>query len=183
MGGIYVALLRGINVGGHNRVAMKELLPMFEGCEPVQSYIQSGNVVFGATPRAAANIPAVITAAIRERLGLEIPVMVRDLDEMRATVEKNPFEGRGVPEAELHVAFLAAAPSHARIDALDARRSPPDEFQVIGKELYLRLPNGAGRTKLTSAYFDGKLGTLSTQRNWRTVKTLLAMMEAAAGSR
>jgi uncharacterized protein (DUF1697 family) len=72
--------------------------------------------------------------------------------------------------------FLADKPSQAHVDTLDPHRSPPDEFIVQGQEIFLRLPNGAGNSKLTNAYFDSKLATISTSRNWRTVNTLLEMM-------
>jgi uncharacterized protein (DUF1697 family) len=77
----------------------------------------------------------------------------------------------------LHVAFLAATPGPSKIAALDPNRSPPDEFAVHGREIYLRLPNGVARTKLTNAHFDSKLGTTSTLRNWRTVVKLVDLID------
>jgi uncharacterized protein (DUF1697 family) len=81
----------------------------------------------------------------------------------------------GAPEETLHLMFLAESPSRRRIESLDAERSPGDAFQVRGREIYLRLPNGVGKSKLTNAYINSKLGTTSTSRNWRTVKTLCEM--------
>jgi uncharacterized protein (DUF1697 family) len=102
---------------------------------------------------------------------------VRTAKELADVVANNPFLKAGAPEKELHVMFLADAPSASRIETLDPARSPGDEFAVRGREIYLRLPNGTARSKLTNAYVDAKLGTVSTARNWRTVTTLLAMTE------
>lgn len=176
----HIALLRGVNVGGKNSLPMKALAAMFAetGCEGVQTYIQSGNVVFGATPALAKKIPAMIEAEIEERFKIKSPVIVRSGAELRAAVAANPFLKEGGDAATLHVAFLAETPSGARAASLDPDRSPPDRFALIGREVFLHLPNGVGKTKLTNAYLDSKLGTVSTIRNWRTVLKLLELAGA-----
>lgn len=170
------ALLRGINVGGKNLLPMKALAEIFAaaGCTEVKTYIQSGNVVFrhGRTIDAA----AAARAAIAARFGLKVPMIVRSAAEMAKTIAGNPFPDRGIDEAWLHVMFLEDEPAAALIAGLDPERSQPDEFAVIGREVFLHLPNGAAKTKLTNAYFDAKLKTVGTQRNWRTVLTLAEMM-------
>ena len=173
--GTHVALLRGINVGGKNRLPMKDLVGVFEeaGCSDVQAYIQSGNVVFRATPTLAARVPNVVANVVADRFGFRAPVLVRAAAELRRVVRGNPFVRTGVDERTLHVAFLAEAPAAARIAALDPGRSPPDEFVVRGREIYLRCPDGLGGSKLTNQYFDGRLATTSTMRNWKTVLALL----------
>ena len=173
----YVALLRGINVGGKNLLPMLDLIALFDGagCTNAQSYIQSGNIVFRASPAVAARIPAVIAKAVTERFGFEAPVLVRSDEDLARVAKENPFLGAGADEALLHVAFLAESPGAAQVAALDAGRSPPDEFTVRGREIYLRCPNGMARTRLTNQYFDAKLSTTSTMRNWRTVLKLLDM--------
>jgi uncharacterized protein (DUF1697 family) len=175
--GSFVALLRGINVGGKNMVPMKDLVGMFEhaGCVRVCHYIQSGNVVFGAPAALGARVPQIVEAEIQRRLGIRVPVIVRTNREMRAVVEGNPFLEAGEPLASLHVMFLARAPDEKRCAALDPKRSPPDAFVVRGREIYLCCPNGVARTKLTNAYFDSALATTSTSRNWRTVLKLVEM--------
>ena len=159
---------------------MKGLATLFEGagCTGVSTYIQSGNVIVHARASVAKTLSAMIEAAILARYGLTVPVIVRSAAEMIAVPGKNPFLPRADP-ALLYVGFLAGTPTRAQIASLDAGRSPPDELAVVGKELYLCLPNGAGRTKLTNAYFDRALGTVSTMRNWRTV---LKLAELTAGS-
>lgn len=170
----YVALLRGINVGGKNKLSMKELAALFveAGCKNVETYIQSGNVVFDAPVSAAKRVPWEVGEAIKQQFGYRLPVIVRSGAELAEVVEVNPFLGRGAAEKELHVYFLADNPAAAE---LDAKRSLPDEFVLRGREIYLRLPNGMGKSKLTNAYFDSKLKTVCTARNWATVLQLAAM--------
>jgi uncharacterized protein (DUF1697 family) len=175
--GMHVALLRGLNVGGKNLLPMERLARMFEalGCRAVRTYIQSGNVLFAAGAALARRVPAAVRAAIRAEVGLEVPVIVRTADELAAVARGNPFLDAGADPKTLHVAFLAEAPAPARVAALDPRRSPPDEFVVRGREIYLRLPNGVGRTRLTNAYFDSQLDTVSTLRNVNTVQKLVEL--------
>ena len=176
-GKTYVALLRGINVGGNFKLPMKDLAAMFAkmGCTDVRTYIQSGNVIFRADDAVASRVPAVISKAIADRSGMKIPVVVRKADELRKVAEKNPFLARGTDDGRLYVYFLADRPAKTDVAKLDPARSLPHEFIVQGAEIYLYCPNGFGQTKLTNAYFDGKLGTVSTARNWRTVLKLLEM--------
>jgi uncharacterized protein (DUF1697 family) len=178
--GRHVALLRGINVGGKNKLPMKQLVALFEtaGCSDVRSYIQSGNVVFTADAALARRIASHIAAAIHDRHGLTVPVVMRSAEELQAVASGNPFLGAGVDPKQLHVGFLAEEPSRSAIAALDPDRSPPDRFELRGRELYLHCPNGMARTKLTNAYFDAKLATTSTMRNWRTVLKVREMLSA-----
>jgi uncharacterized protein (DUF1697 family) len=175
----YVALLRGINVGGKNKLPMKDLVEMFVAaeCSNVLSYIQSGNVIFRASPDASGKISAGITARITERFGYRIPVILRTVEDLRQISLSNPFLKAGAAEETLHVMFLADLPSTERVSTLDPDRSPPDTYKVLGREIYLQLPKGVADSKLTNAYFDSKLATTSTGRNWRTVTKLLTMME------
>jgi uncharacterized protein (DUF1697 family) len=158
---------------------MKDLTAMFveAGCGNVRAYIQSGNIVFESTVGACARLPGVIEKRIGKEFGFRSPVILRTAKQLREVVDNNPFLKAGTLPEALHVMFLADLPEPARVADLDPHRSPPDEFIVKGQEIYLRLPNGAGRSKLTNAYFDTKLKTISTSRNWRTVNTLLQMME------
>jgi uncharacterized protein (DUF1697 family) len=174
----HVALLRGINVGGKNPLPMKELAAMFEaaGGENVQTYIQSGNVIFDASA-GASKICDSVSAGIEKRFGYRIPVVLRTAPQMRKIIGGNPFLSAAADGKALHVYFLAHAPAAPAIAALDPARSAPDAFQVLGQEIYLHLPNGMGRSKLTNAYFDAKLATVSTARNWATVLKLAELMD------
>jgi uncharacterized protein (DUF1697 family) len=175
----YVALLRGINLGPKNKIPMPDLEKMFvkAGCDNVRTYIQSGNVILGAALELATRLPELITAQINTRFGYKVPVMLRTAGEMLEVVRSNPFVKQGAAEDNLHVLFLAALPNPGAVKSLDPNRSLPDTFIVLGKEIYLRLPSGMARTKLTNLYFDSKLGTIGTARNWRTVNKLLELMQ------
>ena len=179
--GANVALLRGINVGGKNKLPMADLVAMFRevGCDDVRTYIQSGNVVFSAGPDLVGDIPSLISASIMDQFGYSIPVVTRTASEFEEIVRANPFAETGAEANRLHVMFLADLPDRAHVEALDPNRSPSDEFAVLGREVFLHFPNGVARSKLTNAYFDSSLSTTSTSRNWRTVGKLLEMVSAA----
>jgi uncharacterized protein (DUF1697 family) len=174
----WLALLRGINVGGKNKLPMKDLTAIFVAarCTEVRSYIQSGNIIFQASPAASARLPGVISASIASRFGYKVPVVLRTLEQIAKVLADNPFLEAGAAEDELHVMFLADTPALERVAALDPDRSPPDTFEVLGQEIYLRLPNGVADSKLTNVYFDSKLATVGTARNWRTVNKLFELM-------
>jgi uncharacterized protein (DUF1697 family) len=157
---------------------MKALAEMFvaTGCHDVRTYIQSGNVLFAAPPDLVARLPALIAARIETDFGYRTPVVLRTAEQLALVVASNPFLAPGADEEMLHVLFLADPPDPHRINTLDPDRSPPDAFLVRGGEVFLRLPNGAGRTKLTNAYFDSRLATTSTGRNWRTVTKLFELI-------
>jgi uncharacterized protein (DUF1697 family)/predicted DNA-binding protein (MmcQ/YjbR family) len=183
--GIHVALLRGINLAGHNRLSMKHLSGVFAavGCLSIETYIQSGNVVFLAEESLAKRVPALVSERLSRELGIQVPVVTRSAAELRRAARDNPFLKPGADMQMLHVAFLAARPTAELVASLDPHRSPSDDFIVIGRDVFLRLPNGMARTKLTNAYLDSRLATTSTIRNWRTVLRLLEMTRALSGKR
>lgn len=171
---VYVALLRGVNVGGANKLAMGDLRSIFEsaGCARVETIIQSGNVVFEAPEAIARKLAPVIEAQIQFRFAIAAPVVLRSRAALREIVENNPFLRSGADPARLHVMCLSSRPNPDDVAALDPQRSPPDEFILRDREIYLRLPNGVARSKLTNAYFDRALRTIGTVRNWRTMTRL-----------
>lgn len=177
-GVLHVALLRGINVAGKNKLAMQDLIAIFKaaGCTDVRTYIQSGNVVYRTGAANAKRVPALVAAAIAGAFAYRIPVVARTAAEMTAVLAANPFLKRGTDPKTLHVAFLAGVPTAAQAAALDPKRSPADRFALVGRELYLYLPNGTARSKLTNDYLDRTLGTVSTVRNWNTVQKIAAML-------
>lgn len=176
LGSRWVALLRGVNVGGKNKLPMRVLVDLLErrGCTSISTYIQSGNVVFSASSTLAKRLASELSAALARELRLEVPVLVRSATELRAARDENPFIRRAEP-AQLHLAFLAAVPQPANASKLDPQRSPGDRFELRGRHLYLLLPNGVGKSKLTNDYFDRTLATTSTVRNWRTVEKLIEL--------
>ncbi len=172
----HVALLRGINVGGRAMVPMAELRSLLStlGLVDVETYIQSGNVVFRSTETDGAELVSRIEAAITESFALTVTVMLRTPAELAELVGRNPFLADEPDLAKLHVVFLDREPSADAVAGLDPDRSPGDRWKVRGREIYLHLPGGAGRTKLTLDYFERRLGVRGTARNWRTVLELLA---------
>jgi uncharacterized protein (DUF1697 family) len=112
------------------------------------------------------------------RLGFRTPIVIRSADELRRVVADNPFLGTIADVGSLHVGFLAELAGPEKVAALDPKRSPGDSFKVRGREIYLCLPNGVARSKLTNNYFDSALATTSTFRNWRTVLKLVEMTDA-----
>jgi uncharacterized protein (DUF1697 family) len=172
-----VALLRGLNLGGKNRLPMKALKATFEeaGCRDVRTYIQSGNVLFAVPAARARGLATRLTGLVAARHGLRVPVVLRSVEALRAAVRGNPLLEGGADPATLHVAFLAEPPAPAAAAALDPGRSPPDAFALVGGELFLSFPNGMARTRLTSDYLDRTLGTTCTVRNWRTVVALVGL--------
>ncbi len=174
----HLALLRGINVGGKNKLPMKDLIRIFRecGCERVRNYIQSGNILFDAGPDVLAGLASRVEGHIDEQFGFRPPVVLRTEPALASVIAGNPFLAEGAAPDALHVYFLAGPADPDRIGQLDPDRSPPDRFAVRGGEVYLHLPDGMARTRLTNAYFDSKLATTSTARNWRTACKLLDMM-------
>ncbi len=174
----HLALLRGVNVGGNNKLPMKDLAEIFAetGCADVQTFIQSGNVIFRAESDIAGQVSARVAARIAERFGYRTPVVLRTAEQLADVVANNPFLLAGEPADQLHVMFLADEPTLERVASLDPNRSPSGRYIVRGRDIYVHLPHGVAETKLTNAYFDSKLATTSTMRNWRTVTKLLELM-------
>ena len=175
-----VALLRAVNVGGAGKLMMRDLAAIFasSGCQDVETYIQSGNVVFAAPEETLARLPSLVSQKLRKQFGLAAPIIIRRESQLRRIIEENPFVKRGIDPGELHVMFLGAPPADGAAKSLDPHRSTPDEFVLKGEEVYLRLPNGVARSKLANAYFEKALGAPATARNWRTTLRLHEMAVA-----
>ncbi len=184
----WVALLRGVNVGRNQRVAMAELRALLGslGHDDVRTYAQSGNAVFstgdgGTGQRRADPGPQLerdIGAAIHSELGLEVGVVVRRAADVSAIVEANPFAVEGADPKELHVAFTSTAPPPATIDALDPADVEPDRV-TLGDRVLSSPPNGVTGSRLPD--WTKLLGSTVTPRNWNTVLRLRALAESGGG--
>jgi uncharacterized protein (DUF1697 family) len=170
----YVCLLRGVNVSGRRRVDMKSLRELFVGLghRDVTTYVQSGNVVFTGRKASPATLARTIEKQIANDLDVDVTALVRTADELADVAGANPFLDAGADPASLHVTFLADKPDGARLDSVDPSGFSPDEFHVRGREIYLRCPNGYGRTKLNNAFWERRAGVAATTRNWKTVTKL-----------
>ncbi|MFV2113571.1 DUF1697 domain-containing protein [Micromonospora sp. LOL_025] len=173
----WVALLRGVNVGGA-KVAMADLRRLVTGLghDDVRTYLQSGNVVFGSTVRDADALARGIERAIADELGLTVPVLVRSGRELAAVAGGNPYADREDDPTRLLVVFLATAPGRSAVDALAVPGGENLAFTVAGRDVYLHYPDGGyGRSKFTNNHLEKKLGVVATTRNWRSVRTLAEM--------
>jgi uncharacterized protein (DUF1697 family) len=172
----YAAFLRGINVGGHNKVPMAELRALLTslGYADLATHLQSGNAVFSSQAPAAA-LEREIAEAVATRLGVSCAVMVRTGAELAAAVNGNPLGGEPENPSRYFVAFLAALPAPQVIKAIDGVSFEPDALWVRGREAYLWCPAGAAETKLTNAALEKRLGVAATARNWNTVTKLASM--------
>jgi uncharacterized protein (DUF1697 family) len=174
---VWVALLRGVNVGTGRKLAMADLRSVVDaaGGTDVRTYVQSGNVVFAHPSRSRGGLAADLSKRIGAVTGFAVPVVLRTAAELRAIVRGNPY-----PDAsgtQLHVLFYGAKPATAELKQVDAARFAPEEFTARGAELYLYLPNGMGRAKLPVA-IGRVVKEPATARNWKTVTALLEMAQA-----
>lgn len=178
----FVALLRGVNLAGRNKVPMSDLRSALEalGLEDVLTYIQSGNVIFRSGRGGARELAGRMEKTIADAFGIEVAVLLRTPAELEKVAAGNPFLQRGADPSKLHVVFLSGKPAKTAAARLDPERSPSDEFELSGRELYLHLPNGFGRSKLTVDYFERCLGVAATARNWRTLAKLVELARAPA---
>ena len=174
----YIALFRGINVGGTNVLPMKDLVAQLEnlGSQNVKTYIQSGNAVFQNKEEDASLLSNKIRAAIKKSHGFAPQVLLLEPEEIERAIESNPF-----PEAEpepktLHISFLATMPEDLDLGALETIKSDRERFALEDKVFYLHAPEGIGRSKL-AANIEKLLGVTATTRNWRTVRKVMAMLE------
>jgi uncharacterized protein (DUF1697 family) len=175
-----VALLRGINVGRNKRIAMSDLRELVQGLgyHDAITHLQSGNIVFTGTRKPSERVAADLSGAIRAELGLDVTVVVRSRDELAAVVAGNPMpEHTGDPK-KFHVTFLAAEPERGRLDGIDPATYLPDEFRVVGREVYLWFPEGVLASRLGNDFWEKRIGLAATTRNWRTVTRLLELASA-----
>lgn len=178
-------MLRGVNVGGNNKIKMEDLRALCAdlGCSDVQTYVNSGNAVFrspakGGSAKDRDALGKRIEAAIETTCGFRTPVVLRSAEELRRVVKGNPFPAYALSApGKLHVNFLYADPGEARRQAVRAMKFDPEELRLDGREIYIYYPEGAGQSKLRWSVVDKALGTSGTARNWNTVLKLLEMAE------
>jgi uncharacterized protein (DUF1697 family) len=175
---LYIAMLRGINVGGQKIVKMEELRTSFEslGFKRIRTYVQSGNVIFDTSKAPSTKLSERIGEKISTDFGFSIPVVLRTSDEMKKIVHDNPFlKDTKTDRSKLHVTFLSQLPTTANNGKLAGLDAGADQFRVRGLEIYLYCPNGYGRSKLSNNVIEKLLGVEATTRNWKTVNRLFEM--------
>lgn len=172
----YIALLRGINVGGHHSLPMKDLKIALEksGCIDVCTYIQSGNVVFRSPLTDGVRFTQQLTAALSRSHGFEPRVLLLTRSEIERAAAANPFAEADANPTSVHLFFLAERPKTPNLASCEAVKAKTERFELKGKILYLHTPDGFGNSKLATRA-ERLLGVDATARNWRTVTTLLGM--------
>jgi uncharacterized protein (DUF1697 family) len=181
---VIISLLRGVNLGPHNRIKMDALRGLYESLKlrDAQTYVQSGNVVFRSADQDLTKLARRIENGIEKSFGFRCPVILRTASELRDTVARNPFAARGdIDPSRFLVTFLAEEPARDVCEKLLGIKIEPEELRIQGRDLYVYFPNGIGRTKVNWAAIEKMLNTRGTSRNWNSVTKLLAMAEALEG--
>jgi len=178
----WIALFRGINVGGNNILPMKELVRDLESLElnNVRTYIQSGNVVFQSRRKSATSLVKEIRKQINRSHGFEPNVILLGVDQLEKAMEANPFSDAESDPKSLHLGFLETKPQTANFNKLDELKADSESYRLIEQVFYFHAPDGVGRSKL-AARFEACLGVAATARNWRTVQKLSELVSEFEG--
>jgi uncharacterized protein (DUF1697 family) len=177
---VHVALLRAVNLGAHNSVAMADLRALLEhlGLREGRSLLQSGNLIFRSDVRKTVALEALLEAAAAKRLGLRTDFFVRSAAEVSAVLERNPFPAEATRDpGHLVVMFLKAAAADEDVQALRASITGREVVRADGRQAYIVYPDGIGNSRLTHALVERKLRTRGTARNWNTVTKLGALAQ------
>ncbi len=171
----YISMLRGINVSGQKKIKMEELKKLYKslGFFDVQTYIQSGNVIFKSPEKDVSKLASRIRQGIKQISGFDVSVIIRTKDELEELIKNNPFTQKDA--SKLHVTFLSAVPTSVPVDEISKVKDKAEEFFIGDRAVYLFCPNGYGRSKLSNTLFEKKLKLSATTRNWETVKALFNM--------
>lgn len=177
----YIALLRGINVGGKNKIKMIDLKNIFEALlfKNVKTYIQSGNVSFDYdsinTIKLSDHIEKNMGKKFIESLGFFVPIIIRTEEELKNIINNNPFADEpNIDLDKVHVTFMADIPQPDLVSILDIKTESNERFSINSREVYLYCPNGYGRTKLNNSMFEKKLNVTATTRNWKTINNIFS---------
>ena len=172
-----IAILRGINVSGQKKILMADLKNILEeeGFKTVQTYIQSGNVLFYSDEQ---NLADKINLAIKKHYDFDVPVQVLGVDELEKVILENPFlKEENVEEKTLHVTFLATEPAEELVKSVEGLVLENEFFRIIGQVVYLYCPNGYGKIKMNNTFIERKLKVSATTRNWKTVNKLVELAD------
>lgn len=173
---IYISMLRGINVSGQKLIKMDALKNLYEslGFEEVNTYVQSGNVVFKSGERDTAFLARDLAAKIKEVFAFDVDVIVKTMDEYQSIVDQNPLVNDSDKDlSSMYVTFLSSIPEKVDLKALESKRQGDEVVEFFNEVIYLYCPGGYGKTKLTNNFFESKLKVVATTRNWKTVSALL----------
>jgi uncharacterized protein (DUF1697 family) len=178
---VIIALLRGVNVGGHNKIRMEILRELCVKLKlrDVQTYLQSGNAVFRSDQLDLVALSKGIQTAIERKLGFAPEVILRTIPELRDAIARNPFaKRRGLDPSRLALTFLASEPSKEARENVLKIKIDPEELQIQGPHMYIYFPNGMARPSFSWSAIERTLKIPLTSRNWNTVNKLLEMAES-----
>jgi uncharacterized protein (DUF1697 family) len=177
----FISFLRGVNMTGHNSIRMNDLTALYNnlGFLDSKTYIQSGNVIFSCNKNSSPEAIALsIEKAILEKFSYTVPVMLRTITELKGIMESNPFVAEeNFDPAKSAVIFLYDKVTEFQIQKVAGVNYPPDKFQIIGNEIYTFCPDGFGKTKLYTNFFENKMKVTGTARNWKTITAILNLAE------
>lgn len=171
-----IALLRGVNVGGHRKIKMADLKTLLTdlGFTNITTYIQSGNILFDSPAETnPIEIADRIKRGIQTQFGFDVPVVVLDAEKLEKAVAQNPFKDADL--SQLHITFLSEEPPAAEQNSIKAVDFTPDAFAIQGAFVFLKIEGSYHKTKLSNAFFEKKLNRAATTRNWKTVLKLLEL--------
>jgi uncharacterized protein (DUF1697 family) len=177
---IQIALIRGINVGGRQAVAMSDLRDLLThlGFDGARSLLQSGNLLLSSDARMGAELESLLETEAEKRLGLRADFLIRSAREWREVVAHNPFRKQAESDpSHLVVMFLKSAANAKDVKAVQAAITGPETIRADGRQLYIVYPDGIGKSRLTNALIEKKLGVRGTARNWNTVLKIAALAE------
>jgi len=175
----FTAFLRGINVGGKNKILMSNLSEIFRQLkfEKVATYIQSGNIVFNCQTDDIENLQILIEQAILKNSGLTVPAIIRSVEQLKMIVGKVPFlRTENVNVEQLYVTFLKQTPDEQNISKLN-QMVYKDSFEIFGNDIFVHCKNGYGKTDLTNTLFENKLKVAATTRNWKTINAIISLVQ------
>ena len=171
----YISMLRGINVSGQKKIRMADLKNLYESLSltDVETYVQSGNVVFESDEKDVTKLRQSIEAQIEKTFGFSVPVLIRTVDDFQRVIREHPFAQEEA--IRVLVTFLYEHPKQSKWEDLSLHKDKVDQFALGEQEIFLFCPGGYGKTKLSNTFFEKKLGIIATTRNWKTVNTLYEM--------
>jgi uncharacterized protein (DUF1697 family) len=177
----FISILRGINVSGQKKILMADLKALYESLhfKKVDTYIQSGYVVFKSDSKLSdVQLAQKIEKAITAKYNFEVPVIIRSIEEWKKAISQNSFlKEKNIDLKKLHITFLSEVPSKENVERIKSNDFLPDQFIIKEKEIYLHIPESYGETKLSNNFFEKKLKTKATTRNWNTVNKLFEMTQ------
>jgi uncharacterized protein (DUF1697 family) len=176
----YITLLRGINVSGKNIIKMADLrLALENSGDPIsniRTYIQTGNIFIKSDLADPAEISAIVKKVILNRFKLDVPAITLTSEDFIRRLEKNPFFKKMDDTTHFNISFLSGIPDRENIEKASSYSFPPDEMIIVSDTVYLNIPGGSARTKLTNNFLESKLKVQATTRNWRTCTIIKEML-------